>query len=126
MADFAMKRGDSLILDVAAMQPSGSSTVPVDLTGATIWMTAKCRLADTDLQAVFQIKTPTDITITDPTNGLFTIVVPASATVTLKYPATVTMISLFYDIQIKTTAGIVQTIGSGNLLVYEDVTEAIT
>jgi hypothetical protein len=125
MSDLAMKRGDSLILDGVATQPGISGPVAVDLTGATLWMTAKYKLADLDINAVFQVKTPTDITITDPTNGKFTIIVPAGATVAMKYPANTVIISLFYDIQVKTQAGIVQTIAAGTLFVNEDVTEAI-
>jgi hypothetical protein len=135
MSNYGMYRGDSLILNILVQQlqdptlPAGSTNplVPVDLTGSTIWMTAKKELADLDASAVFQIKTPTDIVVdADPTSGRAKIIVPASSTTSLTFPTDVAQIELFYDVQVKTSTGIVQTVASGKITLTEDVTDAVT
>lgn len=133
--NYGMFRGDSLILNVLVQQlqdptlPVGPTNplVPVDLTGATLWMTAKKCLPDPDSKAVFQIKTPTDIVIdADPTTGRAKVTVPAAATTTVVFPKDTAQLELFYDIQVKTQTGIVQTVASGKLVLTEDVTDAVT
>lgn len=133
--DYGMYRGDSLILNILVQQlqdpmlPEGASNplVPVDLTGATLWMTAKKALADTDAKAVFQIKSPTDIIIdASPASGRAKIVVPANATTSVVFPKDAAQLELYYDIQVKTQTGIVQTVASGKLVLTEDVTDAVT
>jgi len=132
--NYGMFRGDSLILNVLVQQltdplspPSVSNPyVPVDLTGAKLWMTAKKKLTDTDLKAVFQITSPGDITIDAiPTSGRAKVTVPASATTAVVFPADTAQLDLYYDIQVKTSTGIVQTVASGKLTLTEDVTDAI-
>jgi len=122
-----MFRGDSLTLAVLITQTIDSVKVPVDLTGATVWMTAKRHYTDTDLQAVFQIKTPTDIILDgDPTTGRCTIIVPASATKDMVFVENVLTQELYFDIQIKTQLGVVQTVETGKLSVAVDITNSIT
>lgn len=123
MTDYSMYRGDSLILDLEIKQ----GDVPVDLTDATIWMTAKKKLSDPDGSAVFQIETPADILIdANPLLGKARVVVPAASTTALKYSQDCGTIRLHYDIQVKTVTGIIQTVAVGILSVLEDVTEAVT
>lgn len=133
--NYGMFRGDSLILNVLVQQltdptlPPGTSNpyVPVDLTGAKLWMTAKKKLTDTDAKAVFQITSPSDITIdTTPTTGRAKVTVPASATLSVVFPVDTAQLEIYYDIQVKTSTGIVQTVASGKLILTEDVTDAIT
>ena len=123
--DYVMYRGDSLMLDLAITQKNNNVVVPVDLTGATLWMTAKYKITDTDASAVFQITTPTDIKIDeDPLSGRATVIVPGSATLSVTYPPDSESVRLIYDIQVKTQTGIVQTVARGYLTVMEDVTIA--
>lgn len=133
--NYGMYRGDSLVLYLLVQQlqdptnpVSGTNPlVPVDLTGATIWMTAKKALSDTDLNAVFQIKTPDDIIIdADPATGKAKVIVPAAATTSVVFPKGTAQLELYYDIQVKTQDGVVQTVGAGKLLLAEDVTDAVT
>lgn len=132
--DYAMKRGDSLTLLIWVTQadepaePTDEITYsPVDLTGATIWMTAKKKKNDADDKAVFQISSPADITINvDPLTGKAKIVVPASATeanVALVYNDSTTRITLYYDIQVKTADDNVSTVQEGRLHVDIDITQ---
>jgi hypothetical protein len=108
-------------------QTIDSVKVPVDLTGATVWMTAKRHYKDTDLQAVFQIKTPTDIILDgDPTTGRCVIIVPASATKDMVFVENVLTQELYFDIQVKTQLGVVQTVEVGKLTVSVDITNSIT
>ena len=122
--DYAFYRGDSLVIDLTITQTNGGVTAPVDLTGATLWMTAKKRSTDADAQAVFQVKTPDDIKIdNDPLIGKARIVVPGSATTALRYEPNVARIELLYDVQVKTETGIVQTVALGKLFVDQDITQ---
>lgn len=133
--NYGMFRGDSLVLDILVQQledpslPPGPTNplVPVDLTDAKIWMTGKRCLADKDVKAVFQITTPTDIMIdANPLTGKARIVLPASATLSVPFPANADQTELYYDIQVKVITGIVQTVASGKLILTEDVTDAIS
>lgn len=65
-----MRRGDTSGWSALAVQPDGS---PLDLTGYTLWFTAKRAIADTDAQAVFQLTNGAGITITDAAAGAFAI-----------------------------------------------------
>lgn len=127
MPNYAIYRGDSLPLALTITQVVDGVKVPVDLTGATIWMTAKRHYKDTDLQAVFQVKTPTDIIIDgDPTTGKCTIIVPGAKTQDMVFAENVLTQDLLYDIQVKTQLGIIQTVEVGKLTVTVDVTNAVT
>ena len=42
------------------------------------------------------------------------------------FPVDTAQLDLYYDIQVKTSTGIVQTVASGKLTLTEDVTDAIT
>jgi hypothetical protein len=60
-----------------------------------------------------------------PASGRAKVLVPALATTTLVYPTDVMQLNLYYDIQVNTVTGIVQTVASGRLVVTEDVTDAV-
>lgn len=112
-----MFRGDTQVLILTVLQDN----IPVNISGSTIWMTAKRSVDDPDSSAVFQLVTPTDITLTDPINGVAQIVIPASATQPLTIEKNTT-ISLVYDVQIKTITDIVSTIDVGNIIIRPDIT----
>lgn len=123
--NYTMYRGDTLILSITVTQTLEGETTPVDLTGASLWMTAKRKPTDKDNQAVFQMTTPTDIVIDgDPTSGRAMITVPPEATASITYASDEAAVTLVYDIQVKTQTGIVQTVAVGKLLVNRDITLA--
>lgn len=118
-ANLQMIRGDSLDLDLAITQGGA----PVNLAGATIWMTAKRSYADADVDAVFQISSPTDIVITNAALGLARISVPPTATSSLVFSGAADQKFLF-DIQVQLASGKVFTVRRGELTVSPDVTRA--
>lgn len=92
---------------------------PFDLTGYSIWFTAKRNLDDSDINALFQISTITGhIIVTDAVGGIAQIIPPASATYSLTSDAQV-----FFDIQIR-NAGLTRTytVARGHLSIVRDVT----
>ncbi len=92
----------------------------VDLTDASIWMTAKRRARDADAAAVFQKTVGDGITITNAAGGLARVdLVPGD---TEDLPAR--SIQLVYDVQVKLDDGRVLTPISGVLTVEPDVTVA--
>jgi len=86
--------------------------VAVDITGYTLFFTAKNKKSDTDLQAIIK----KDVTVlSDPTHGI--------AEITLdKTDTDITGKDYFYDIQIVSGDGDVTTLFWGVLTVIEDVT----
>jgi len=116
MADFTITKGDSVSFNIVVT----SGGVAFNLTGATIWMTAKLAFGDPDSSAIFQKKTGSGIVITNPANGAATITLAATDTSPL--PAFKTL--LLYDIQVKDQQGGIYTVASGNLIVLPDVTLA--
>jgi hypothetical protein len=92
----------------------------VDLTGGTVFFTAKPTIdADvTDAAAVIDIEV-TDFTGSDPTNG--ECVIPLSATDTSVAPGI-----YYYDIQVKTAGGTIISIPVRKLEVFGDITRRIT
>lgn len=124
--NYTMYRGDTLILDLSVTQTLDGITTPVDLTGATLWMTAKKKATDKDAAAVFQLTTPTDIVIDgDPLSGRAVVTVPPTGTSDLTYAEGIAQIDLLYDIQVETQTGIVQTVAAGRLSVVRDITQAV-
>lgn len=115
-----MVRGDTKILHCATFQQDGIS--PYDLAGCTLWMTAKAKINDPDVQATFQITSDDDITIdSGGSTGLFDIEIKPDKTDPLPVATT-----LAVDIQILTAAAKVFTLGKGSLSIEEDVTRTIT
>lgn len=89
-----------------------------DITGGTVFFTAKPALTDddTDSTAVIEIEV-TDFS--DPTNG--TCVIPLSSADTDVAPAT-----YYYDIQVKLQSGTIVSIPARKLVVVADVTRRTT
>ena len=113
----SMFRGNTAIFTTTVTQ-AGS---PVDLTGATIWFTAKKLRTDADNQAVFQLKTPTDIVVSAPATGVAVATVAANLTAGLNKSADTI---LEYDWQIKDVLGRIWTIEVGQLTIKAKVTES--
>jgi hypothetical protein len=90
--------------------------VALNLTGATIVMTAKWSVQDSTY--VFQLLEGSGITVTDAAAGAITVVIPASATTGLPD----TEVKLRYDIEVTTAANNVYTVARGDLVVQPDVT----
>lgn len=112
-----MVRGDTPVWELAVTDKNGA---PYDISGSTIWMTAKNNIDDTDLAAIFQLSTTTgEITLTTPLSGLAQIIPTAAATSGLTADA-----QLYYDIQVRTPANRTFTVVKGTLIVSRDVTRA--
>lgn len=85
----------------------------VNLGGADIYFTAKRRVADTDVNAVFQKIVGDGITVTG----------TGTADITLDAADTASLDGLFHwDIQVSESDGTVTTVLAGRLLVKADVT----
>jgi hypothetical protein len=95
-------------------------TVPVNLTGATIRMTAKWAVTDSDPNAVFQISNATSaITIVGAAaDGNIQVSVPAASTLSLP----LRKVELPYDIQLIESSGNVSTVRYGTLTILPNVT----
>lgn len=109
-------RGNNKNFNVTVITQDGS---PVDITGGTVRMTVKWAPTDADVSAIFALSSSTSgITLTDPTNGVFTVNIPASATSTVPYRLT----KLVYDIQLTTSGSEVFTILRGFFTVVPNIT----
>ena len=62
-----MRRGDTAGWDLAVVDTTGA---PFDLTGYTLWFTAKRAITDADADAVFQLTNGAGITVTNAAGGL--------------------------------------------------------
>jgi hypothetical protein len=109
-----MQRGDDPSFTVTAVKADGKR--PENITGATLWFTAKDRRADAD-PGVFQ-KTGASIVIVDGANGIARVDIAAADTSAFAGPRT-----LYWDLQSK-AGGKVQTLAFGRLKVRVDVTRA--
>jgi hypothetical protein len=115
VSDIRMKRGDSTPFK---FQVKDANDVPVDVTGADFWWTAKDRVADADNVAVIaKTKAGGGIVVTNQTLGQAEVrLVPADTSGFTDNRV------LLWDLQIKDQSGKVQTLDSGKLTVVADVT----
>lgn len=116
--DLKMIRGDSRTF-VRALTDAADN--PIDLTGATVTMTAKSLYTDAD-PGVFQKTTVDGITVLDEVSGLIRIDLEPGDTSDLEGRTN----RLVYDIQVEDGAGGVTTPVRGKLVVSPDVTTTIT
>jgi hypothetical protein len=122
---FTMFRGDSRTIAVAALQPDGVSVQ--NITGWTLWFTAKMAILDADVAAIFQKKTGgLGITITSPTGGLASIALAPADTDGTMATGTATSVDLFCDLQGKDGSGNVATLATGKLTVLAEITRTTT
>lgn len=97
---------------------------PWVITDATLWFTAKRRLADDDPVAVIRKSNDVAIgglTITDGPNGLFAISISSADTYGLPDRET---LNLFYDLQMSSVEGKITTLARGRFVVNCDVTRS--
>lgn len=113
-------RGDTIELpEWVALDRDGDV---IDLTGATVWFTAKDSDQADDLEPPgFQHSTVgTGVEITEPTEGLYKVTIAAASTATLAN-ATV----FYWDVQVRTASGRTITVKLGKLKVVPDYTRTI-
>lgn len=109
-------RGDQFSMDLTAIKDSDDNAL--DLTGATLTMTAKFNVADANADALFVLTTGGGgIVITSAAAGEFTITIPPSAT--LDCPLLKTII--FFDVQYQ-LGSVIYTILRGQMVVLPDIT----
>lgn len=115
-----MRRGDTPEWDIEIFEADG--TTPFDLTGCTVWLTAKRLITDADADAIFQLTTTAGtITITDAANGECTAQPLAAQTSSLT-----TDIQGLFDVQVRTAGspGNTYTVLNGQILIQRDITRA--
>lgn len=113
-----IERGDGPSFDIAAVKEDGTAQ---DITGSTLWFTAKHRLTDIDDAAVIR-KSTTDgsITIVDGPGGIARVRLSGADT-----QGMTSLIVLHWDVQAKDPAGAIITLARGRLFIRPDVTRAI-
>lgn len=117
-----MRRGDTPVWELAVVEEDGS---PFDLTGCTLYFTAKLLITDAD-PGLFQLTNGAGITVTDAAGGLATIQPARADTSGLNQDT-----KLFVDVQVSRAAP-AETFTvwpladdyPGELWVYRDVTRA--
>lgn len=114
-----MYRGDDEELSGVIFDTDGLT--PLDITGWSLWFTAKNAIADLDASAVFQLETGSGITLTTPAAGEYTIAIAAADTDGLSGDKT-----LFCDLQGKDGAGKVRTFLTGKIAIVAEITRTTT
>lgn len=112
------------LLGVPVGQQPPSGAVPQDITGYTIWFTAKNQYPDTDNRAVAQLDNAAvgGVVIESANPGKFSVAMPPTAT--RDFPDS--DVALVYDLQLEDTTGRVSTIEVGTITVSPDVTRTST
>ncbi len=110
LKDLSLKKRDTNILDIFFIDELGR---PVDITGATVFLTIKPTATTVDASATLS-KTITDLT--DAPAG------ECEITITPADLAGVAVGNFLYDIQIKESDGTIHTVAEGNLCVKTDLT----
>ena len=111
-----MYRGNTFSFNLSITSDVG---VPTNLVGASLRMTVKRDPKDLDAAAVFTRTIGSGITVTNASQGLATVSLSPSNTLTL--PATVPALSLFYDIQLTDASANVYTVAYGRLNVKPNI-----
>lgn len=109
IANLRAVQGDTFVRTISFVDSAGAA---IDITGWTVFFTAKDVLAEADGSAEIS---ETITSHTDAANGLTQISVAAASMANLKG-------DYFFDIQIKKASGVITTILKGKLLVEEHVT----
>lgn len=113
-------RGDTVELPVwVATDREGN---PIDLTGATVWFTAKRDLQTEDLDAgnIALSTAIGGVAIVNALTGEYQVTIPANATVALTAPAV-----FQWDVQVRTTEPQTLTVAQGTINIHLDVTKTI-
>lgn len=114
MAQFELEayRGDTIRLSVPVIRNSS----PVDLTGSTIYFTAKRKKNDLDVDAVIQKSTDDGIIITDAELGQALIVIAPIDTSSLEDEP-----RLYCDVEVIEANGTRTTVANGRLTIKYDI-----
>lgn len=91
----------------------------VDVTGASVRFTAKRLPTDADGSAVITRTVGSGVTLTDPTNGVITVVLDPDDTDALEVPVT-----LLWDLQV-TSGGLPRTVAHGTLAIAADISRTV-
>lgn len=111
-------RGDTTTLNVSCFQTDG--VTPLNITGYTLWFTAKYVVADADPGVFQKTTTAGGITITNAAGGIATVSLVPTDTSSLAG------VVLLWDLQGKDPSGNITTLASGTLTITADITRAIT
>lgn len=110
-------RGDAATFDISASKGDGTAQ---DITGSSLWFTAKHRLDDEDGDAVIAKSTGAGgVAIVDGPAGLARVTLAPADTEGLTSPTT-----LHWDVQAKDPSNAIRTLARGRLYVDLDVTRA--
>lgn len=114
--------GDDFLYTATILDEDGTA---FDLTGATVWFTAKRRRTDADDDAIAKLHwasggTSAGITVTTPNTGVAAIRLTPSQTDDFSQAAHV------WDLQVSDALGRIRTVDSGALVVWPGVTTRLT
>lgn len=113
--NLTMKRGDSFQF-TTTVTLNGSA---LDISGYSVWVTAKRQKSDLDAAAIFQLtKAGGAITVGGAGNNVATTTIPPASTASLTADTV-----LYYDVQIESPGGKVDTVAEGVLTIGLDVTQ---
>jgi hypothetical protein len=113
-------RGDTLTLPLWRATDRQGNTI--DLTGASLWFTAKTNLSESDLEApTIQVSTADGgVVVLDADDGLYQVTLQPKETRGLTGDTVFT-----FDVQVVTIHGVTRTVRWGSLVVVRDVTRAV-
>jgi hypothetical protein len=112
MSVLELTRGDSTAWEFTIRDSDG---IPIDITAHAVAFTVKANISDVQEDAVIAVTTPTDVVLTDPTEGLCEVRLDPADTGLA--PG-----QYVWDLQVTTPGTTVWTVASGKLLVSADVT----
>ena len=114
-----MFRGDTKAITLTIQRNNAA----VNLTGMTIWLTAKRKVSDLDAAAIFQKSTAGGIVVSSPaTAGIAVATIAPADTSGLEDE----ILNLVCDVQVKDSGGTITTVSSFTLQVLPDVTRTTT
>lgn len=111
-----LRRGDSRTITIAVVDSAGD---PYDLTGLTVWFTAKTKYSLADASAEIKKTIADGISVA---SNVATISIDPDDTNSLPDRDNF----LQYDFQIKDGSGGIYTVAAGKMVIEPDVTKAIT
>jgi hypothetical protein len=117
--DIEARRGDTETYDLAITDRAGD---PVNLTGSTVWFTAKRHTSDADDDAIITATQGDGLEITNAAQGELTLTLQPDDTSGLEDR----LVRLEYDVQLKDGTGRITTPLTGKLYVHPDVRRATT
>jgi hypothetical protein len=111
-------RGDTIVIEFAVSQDG----VALNLTGYSIWFTAKKQKSDNDTAPTAIQKTlSSGIVVLDAAAGHIKVTILPADTATLSADTTYVC-----DLQVKSGGGVITTVADGTMAITLDVTQAVT